>query len=42
MLMAANDQRQWWWYADELYWDNERYHPQDVHALLHERTRRRD
>jgi 5-methylcytosine-specific restriction endonuclease McrA len=35
-----NGQRQWWWFEDKIYWENERLDEADVVALVREQERR--
>lgn len=33
-LIATSGDRQYWWWNDEFFWDNGRYSPEDVRALV--------
>lgn len=39
VLIAASGERQFWWYQDRFYWDNENYDAGDIKALLVKRER---
>jgi len=38
-LVTVSGERQYWWFEDKFYWDNERFSSQDVKALLVKRER---
>jgi HNH endonuclease len=44
VLLAASGERQYWWWGEEFYWDNGRYTPEDVRAVVlkHERQNRKE
>jgi hypothetical protein len=40
--VVYDDQRQWWWYQGQFYWENEGYEAVDVLALIRDRQRRKE
>jgi hypothetical protein len=44
VLLATVGERQYWWWGEEFYWDNGRYSPEDVRAVVlkHERQTRQE
>lgn len=44
VLLAMAGERQFWWWGEEFYWDNGRYTPEDVRAVVlkHERQNRKE
>jgi 5-methylcytosine-specific restriction endonuclease McrA len=40
--LIQGDARQWWWYRDCFYWEDEGLSPADVMALVLERERRKE
>jgi hypothetical protein len=41
-LVMQIDSRTWWWFQDEIYWENESFNALEVKALILERKRRRE
>src|SRR5947207_223321 len=42
VAVVFDDQRKWWWYQGQFYWENEGYEANDVLALTRERERRKE
>src|SRR5947209_14149411 len=40
VLVAISDDRQFWWWRDEFYWENGQYSAEDVRAVVLEQRRR--